>query len=64
MAGCAVGPDFVRPRPPGVDRYTSGPAPTETTSAEGQAQHFQQGASIVADWWRLFGSPKLDAVIV
>jgi NodT family efflux transporter outer membrane factor (OMF) lipoprotein len=64
MAGCAVGPDFLRPGPPGVDRYTSGSEPTDTLFAEGQAQHFLSGAGVAADWWRLFGSSELDAVVI
>src|ERR1039457_1662334 len=63
LAGCAVGPDFVRPTPPPVDHYTQGAEPTETMPADGQAQHFAKGATISANWWRLFGSAKLNAVI-
>jgi len=65
MAGCAVGPDFLRPGPPAVDRYTPGTEPTDTVSAEGQAQRFRsdEGAGLAADWWRLFSSPQLDAVV-
>ncbi len=63
LAGCAVGPDFVRPTPPPVDHYTREAAPTATMAADGQVQRFQQGGKIVADWWRLFGSATLDAVV-
>ena len=63
LIGCAVGPDFVRPNPPTVDRYTSGSQPTATIAADGQAQQFEQGAKIAADWWRLFNSSEVDAVI-
>ena len=61
--GCTVGPDFVRPKAPPVERYTSGAEPTATVRADGKTQHFEPGANIVADWWRLFNSSKLDAVI-
>jgi NodT family efflux transporter outer membrane factor (OMF) lipoprotein len=60
---CAVGPDFERPKPPSIERYTNEAAPSATIPADGKAQHFEQGAKIVADWWRLFNSPRLDAVI-
>ena len=60
LAGCAVGPDFVRPTPPPVDRYTQGVEPTATVAADGRSQQFIKGAKVVADWWRLFGSEKLD----
>jgi NodT family efflux transporter outer membrane factor (OMF) lipoprotein len=63
MAGCAVGPDFVRPKPPAVTQYTHEHAPEETASADGQAQKFEMGAKIAGDWWRLFNSPELDAVV-
>ncbi len=63
LAGCAVGPDFVRPTPPPVDRYTQGTEPTATIVADGQTQHFAMGARIAADWWRLFNSVKLDNVV-
>lgn len=63
LAGCAVGPDFVRPKPPADDRYTQGADPTETISADGRTQHFAKGATVPGDWWRLFDSPNLDAVI-
>lgn len=63
IIGCALGPNFVRPKAPPVNRYTHGAEPTTTVSADGQAQHFEQGAKITADWWRLFKSSKLDDVI-
>jgi NodT family efflux transporter outer membrane factor (OMF) lipoprotein len=63
LSGCAVGPDFVRPAPPETDRYTREPRPEATVAADGQAQHFTPGASITADWWRLFKSAQLDAIV-
>ena len=62
-AGCAVGPDFVRPKPPAVTQYTHERTPEETAAADGQAQRFEMGAKIADDWWRLFNSPELDAVV-
>jgi NodT family efflux transporter outer membrane factor (OMF) lipoprotein len=63
MAGCAVGPNFKRPQPPAVTQYTAGQEPTKTIPAEGQAQTFASGAQVAQDWWQLFQSPQLDAVI-
>jgi NodT family efflux transporter outer membrane factor (OMF) lipoprotein len=63
IMGCAVGPDFVPPQPPAAPQFTQGQQPTVTVAADGQAQHFEQGAKIAAEWWRLFRSPPLDKVI-
>ena len=63
IAGCAVGPDFVRPEPPAVSQYTQGQEPAKTVAADGQAQRFEHGAEIAADWWHLFRSPQLDALV-
>ncbi len=63
LSACAVGPDFVRPTAPDADRYTHEPLPATTVAAGGQAQHFTSDGEVAADWWRLFGSPQLDAVV-
>jgi NodT family efflux transporter outer membrane factor (OMF) lipoprotein len=63
LGGCAVGPDFVRPAPPDTDRYTREPLAAATVAADGQAQHFMAGGTMTADWWRLFKSAQLDAVV-
>jgi NodT family efflux transporter outer membrane factor (OMF) lipoprotein len=63
MTGCAVGPDFVRPKPPPVTQYTHGQAPQQTEAADGQTQRFEIGAAIAEEWWRLFNSAELDAVV-
>lgn len=63
LMSCALGPDFVRPKPPPVERYTYEARPSTTIPADGQAQHFEPGGKIAADWWRFFNSSKLDAVI-
>ena len=64
-AGCAVGPDFKKPAAPQVDSYTPHPVSnTVATSAPGgDAQHFDKGADIAADWWSLFHSKPLTALI-
>jgi NodT family efflux transporter outer membrane factor (OMF) lipoprotein len=63
LSGCAVGPDFLRPEAPPVQHYSTGADPTLTTSAAGAAQRFAPGAAVAADWWRLFNSDKLGAII-
>lgn len=44
LLGCAVGPNFVRPQPPAVDRYTQGREADKSVAADNQAQYFQHGA--------------------
>jgi NodT family efflux transporter outer membrane factor (OMF) lipoprotein len=65
LAGCTVGPDFRTPDPPTVQGYTVKPV-TTTASAPvdaGAAQHFVPGAEITADWWHLFHSDALNALV-
>ena len=63
LPGCAVGPDFGRPEAPPVSHYSAGTDPVATAAAAGTAQHFTPGGNVAADWWRLFKSPQLDAVM-
>ncbi len=63
LAACTVGPDYARPVPPSEGKYTYRPQPSATVAAAGQSQQFKEGAQIAAGWWRLFKSPKIDAVI-
>lgn len=66
LAGCAVGPNFKPPAAPTVSSYTAHPL-TSTVStpsvAAGDAQHFSSGTDIPADWWTLFHSRALNALI-
>ncbi len=62
-SGCAVGPNFHRPPAPAVTHYTNGADPAATASVQGTAQKFTAGAAVAADWWRLFQSTQLDAVV-
>lgn len=65
MAGCAVGPDFKRPAAPDVSDYTPHPVSTTATTnvAGGEEQRFVRGGDISADWWTLFHSEPLNALI-
>lgn len=53
LAACAVGPDFERPAPPAVQSYTAAPLPAG----------FVSGQDLPAEWWGLFHSPALDALV-
>ena len=63
LAGCAVGPNFHHPAAPPVTHYANGADPNSTVSVRGSAQQFKPGAAVAAQWWRLFRSPQIDAVI-
>lgn len=65
-ASCAVGPDFKRPEPPPVKQFTAAALPAATASANvpgGAPQRFVAGGEPPAEWWSLFQSPELDALI-
>jgi NodT family efflux transporter outer membrane factor (OMF) lipoprotein len=64
-AGCAVGPDFLRPKPPPESGYLP-QALGPTAAAEvhgGAAQNFVEGRDIPAEWWTLFHSPALNGLV-
>jgi len=63
LAACTVGPNFVRPAPPAADRYTLEPTQPETIAADGRAQRFAREGMVTSDWWRLFNSAQLDALV-
>jgi len=65
-AGCAVGPDFKTPTAPDVVGYSSEPLADPAASAAGsggEPQRFADGQDIPAEWWTLFHSAPLNAVI-
>ncbi|HTT82204.1 MAG TPA: efflux transporter outer membrane subunit [Rhizomicrobium sp.] len=63
VTSCAVGPDFTRPAPPAVHQFTAAPLPAATAANGGETQRFMEGGDISAQWWSLFRSPALDALI-
>ncbi len=66
LSGCAAGPDFKRPDAPVAQGYTPGTGSDQPppASVEMAAQPvFNQQADIPADWWTLFQSPALNALI-
>jgi NodT family efflux transporter outer membrane factor (OMF) lipoprotein len=65
FAGCAVGPVFRRPRVPTPPHYRR---PAQRAAGEtGVPARYRQrvvlGAGSAGQWWRLFHSPQLDALI-
>ncbi|OIR19683.1 outer membrane protein OprM precursor [mine drainage metagenome] len=66
LCGCAAGPDFKRPDAPAAPGYAAPVATQPTESAQtlhGEAQKFVPGQDIPSDWWKLFQSPQIDALI-
>ena len=67
-SGCMVGPDFKQPPAPDVKGYTAKPLPLTASGAEGVkgsgAQHLNIGADIPGQWWTMFHSPQLNALVV
>ncbi len=66
LTSCAVGPDFHVPAAPDVTRYTAEPLALRTSATDtpdGQAQHLLPGRDIPEEWWTLFRSPALGALM-
>ncbi len=66
LTGCAVGPDFERPAAPDVEGYSREPLAAKTATAGvtgGEAQRLVRGLDIPGQWWTLFHSEALNALI-
>jgi outer membrane protein TolC len=67
LAACAVGPNFKTPQAPQTPGFVApGALPAQTTTApapDGQAQRFVEGLDIQGQWWTLFQSAELNALI-
>src|SRR4029453_13471191 len=59
LSACAVGPDFKRPDEPAASRYTR-ETPAETADP---AQRPVYGQTPPNDWWSLFQSTELNALM-
>src|SRR5947209_3005272 len=66
VAGCAVGPDFVPPAAPDTQGYTPDRLGSRTAAAPtagGQAQRFMRDLDLPGQWWTLFHSRPLNALV-
>jgi NodT family efflux transporter outer membrane factor (OMF) lipoprotein len=67
LFGCtSVGPDFKQPDSPAVSNYTTQKLPVQTATALGNfggAQNFVVAKVVPVNWWKNFGSTKLNALI-
>ncbi|MGO8954495.1 MAG: hypothetical protein ACLPWS_04790, partial [Rhodomicrobium sp.] len=67
LAGClglqsCAGPDFQLPQPPEITAFTAERLPAKNT-AQGKTQRLEITNSLPADWWALFHSTELNAVV-
>ncbi|MGJ0455031.1 MAG: efflux transporter outer membrane subunit [Methylocystis sp.] len=66
LSGCAVGPDFAAPDAPLGAGYAVGKPANVTQSAAiagGGAQRLIHGRDIPGEWWRLFRSKQISALV-
>ena len=67
LAACAVGPNFKTPQAPQTPGFVApGELPAQTRAApapDDQAQRFVEGLDIQGQWWTLFRSAELNALI-
>jgi NodT family efflux transporter outer membrane factor (OMF) lipoprotein len=56
LAGCTLGPNFVKPEAPTT-------AYTRAVPADGRARSFAYGGEVAGDWYRLFRSAALDHLV-
>jgi outer membrane protein TolC len=66
LASCALGPDFAPPSAPDVQGYTPErltPTTASTDTPGGQAQHFIKDLDLPGQWWTLFHSRPLNALV-
>ncbi len=64
LAGCTVGPDFAPPAPPATKSYTPDAAPSISNPGAGASQQqVTLGEKVSGEWWDLFHSDRLDAVL-
>jgi NodT family efflux transporter outer membrane factor (OMF) lipoprotein len=66
VSGCAVGPRYHRPEAPANAGYAPTPLPESSASAPvhgGEAQRLISDRDIPFEWWELFQSPPLNALV-
>ncbi|CAH2922974.1 MAG: Efflux transport system, outer membrane factor (OMF) lipoprotein [uncultured Paraburkholderia sp.] len=63
LAACSFGPNGEPPALPQPVHYGSEPQPAQTVAAQGVAQQFMVGAKPVPEWWTLYRSDALNALV-
>jgi len=65
LTGCSVGPDFKAPVPPNVSNFRAANdrGLVGLPSTTGKELSWSVGQDISAQWWTIFRSPQLDALV-
>lgn len=63
LGACSFGPNGNPPAMPQPEHYGAAAQPAQTVSAQGVAQTFVVGARPVPEWWKLYRSDALDALV-
>ncbi|KVZ20207.1 RND transporter [Burkholderia ubonensis] len=63
LSGCAMAPSSTPPAMPSPAHYGATPQAPRTAEAAGVAQQFDVGTAPVPQWWRLYRSSALDALV-
>ena len=63
LSGCALGPDFQRPAAPEAAAYHPDLKPIAAAPGTEPAQQYDPAKEISAQWWTLFQSPALTALV-
>ncbi|WP_239015916.1 TolC family protein [Novacetimonas hansenii] len=61
LTGCTVGPTYKAPPPP--DAATYGETRSDTATVASANSSYQVAGKPGSDWWHLFRSPRLDALV-
>ncbi|NVI08083.1 efflux transporter outer membrane subunit [Paraburkholderia youngii] len=63
LGACSFGPNGDAPAMPQPAHYGAEPLPTQTVPAQGITQQFVTGAQPVPEWWTLYRSEALNALV-
>lgn len=63
LSACGLGPDFVAPSVPPVAGYTKAPLGPTISGPAGASQRIVQNLDIPGQWWAIFHSRPLNALI-
>jgi NodT family efflux transporter outer membrane factor (OMF) lipoprotein len=63
LAACSFGPNGDAPAMPQPGHYGALAQPSQTIAAQGASQRFEVGAKPVPEWWKLYRSDALNALV-